>query len=90
MTPAERVAKTKKPREPGRVRPVRWVCRVRELRDGLGLTQRDVEAASGVNSATLSHVEAGHDVTLRNALALAAFFGVPVEHLWKPVGGKTK
>lgn len=90
-TPAERAAAKKKPRGVGPARARRWKCGVRLLRESMGLSLRDVERETGVSNATLSHVERGCDTTLRTALRLAAFFGVPVEVLWAPANkGKKK
>lgn len=86
MTPAERVAREKAGRttdNDGRVvRVVAWVCRVRERRQSLGLSFRDVEKATGIKISTVSNAEAGYDVTLDTARRLAEFFGTTVEDLW--------
>lgn len=89
MTPAERFAakKVRKPASTGR--KTVWVCRVRELRESLGLTLRDVERATGVSNATVCHIEQGFDPQLSTARKLAEFFGTTVEHLW-PKGKSTR
>lgn len=63
------------------IHPRNVLCAIRE---GLGLTQRDVSSGSGVNNATVADAEAGFEVSLTTAIKLAAFFGKPIEELWKP------
>lgn len=82
MTPAERVAKNKPHRNGQPSRTVYWKCRLREMRDALGLSMRDIEKATGIASSTLCHTEHGCDPTLTTAMTLAKFFGKSIEYLW--------
>ena len=83
MTPAERTAAGKPPRVLKTRRAVIWRCRVGAVRRKLGLSMRDVERQTGVPTSTQCHVERGCEVTLGHAVALARFYGMPVEVLWK-------
>lgn len=60
-------------------------CRLRAVREGLGLTLRDVGAATGVHHGVLSRWERGGDATVSLALKVARFFGKSVEELWAPI-----
>jgi DNA-binding XRE family transcriptional regulator len=82
VTPAEKMAADKAKRPTATSRKRVWVCTVRSVRESLGLSLRDVERGCGVSNATICQVEAGCDVTLRHARALATFFGVSIESLW--------
>ena len=58
---------------------------LRRLRLAAGLTQAQLAAASGVNPRQIQRVESGaskaENLTLKNAVALAAALGVGVEDL---------
>lgn len=58
---------------------------LRELRQAAGLTQAALAAASGVHVVQIRRMEAGtidmRNITLANALRLAAALGVPPERL---------
>jgi DNA-binding XRE family transcriptional regulator len=56
-------------------------CKIREMRKKLNLTLRDV-SGSGVDIATLSRAERGHELRLSNALAIAAFFECDPRDIW--------
>ncbi len=89
MTPAEEIAKNKR-RKPYRcarrtqVKAV-WDCRLRELREALRISVRDVAAAVGLTAPCVWGVEAGRDPQLTTARKLAAFYGKTVEELWVPL-----
>lgn len=83
LSPAEELAASKFARRGRRVvRPVAWVCKVREARKAIGLTLIEVGREIGVVPGTLSQVERGVDPTLTTARKIAAFFGKTVEELW--------
>ncbi len=86
MTPAEELAVTraKSPRTWQR-RVERFVCRVREVREGLNLSRAAVGGELGFTAAFLTNVERGVGINLTTALKIAAFFGRPVEELWQPL-----
>lgn len=85
MTPAEKYARDKtkngKAVRPER-RAAKWQCRLREYRERLNLTLRDLERATGVTNGTISNMEAGFETTLGNARAVADFFGATVYEIW--------
>ncbi len=66
-------------------RPPKYRCRILELRNALGLTQRDVAEGCGVEGPTIHEAEHGRELTLAVALRIAAFFGKPVEEIWEPL-----
>ena len=83
LAPYERLARKirrRQPRRAARCHPL--ICLVRGLRREARLTMRDVAQGSGV-CAPLSDIERGANTTLTTAFKLAAFFGKPVEELWK-------
>lgn len=86
MTPAEKLASRRPARKRGqRARPRNrtWPgCRLRELRESLGLSYREVSGAVGLSIAGLYEVEMGADTLLSTARRLAAFYGESVEELW--------
>ena len=86
MTPAERLAKSKPWRRPPRnkaePRTPAWVCRVRERREALRLSLRDVAGAVRLSVTALHQIEHGGDPQLTTARRLADFFGATVEDLW--------
>lgn len=61
------------------------VSQLRRLRNAAGMTQTQLSQASGVNARQIRRVESGDsdaaNLTLRNALALAAALGVCPEEL---------
>lgn len=82
-SPAEILAKRKAAKPPPKqYRKVIWRCRLNEMRNKLGLSMREVEAATKITTATITQVERGMDLNLTTARALAAFFGVAVEEMW--------
>jgi DNA-binding XRE family transcriptional regulator len=81
MSPAEKVASGKPPRKEPPRRTV-WRSRLREVRRSLGLTLADVARATGLCFMSVQRAEAGKDLPLTRAKALAAFFGTAVEDLW--------
>ncbi len=87
MTPAEQLAKDKGPRRPPSepARTKQFSCKIREKRNALNLSLRDVGAATGVSANSLLLIEQGYGPTLKTALHLARFFGVSVEELWEPL-----
>lgn len=84
MTPAERIANKKVRRTPKSEsrRPTVWRCTVREYRERLGLTYREIGEALHLSAGFLVDVERGADVRLTNAIGLAKFFGVTIQDLW--------
>lgn len=85
MTPAEKASKTKPRRDPRPGVKAVWRCRLRDKRTKMGLSLRDVEKGTGVSAPTISRAERGDDLILSHAVALARYFGVAVEELWKPI-----
>ncbi len=91
MTPAESLAKKlkdgKAPRGDNagaRCQP-KHLCNIKELRETLGLTQRDVANAVGSSGPVIHCAEHGHEIYLSLALKLAKFFGLSVEEIWQPL-----
>lgn len=86
MTPAEKLSKVKpwrKPSAKGAKPPAPvWSCRIREHREKLRLSLRDVANGVGLSQTAVHQVEHGSDPMLTSAVALGKFFGVPVETLW--------
>lgn len=86
MSPAEKLAKSKRTRtgqEPRACRRV-WRCNLRELRTSLGLTQREVAAAVGLSCAGYHQIETcGNDVYLSTCVKLAEFFAKPILEIWE-------
>lgn len=66
--------------------------RLRELREKRGLSQGDIERATGMMRAYISRVEGGHTVpNLESIARFATAFGVPVYELFRdgePARGK--
>lgn len=56
--------------------------KLKELREAAKLSLGDVEAGSGVGSQTVASAEAGGDVSLSRAMALAAFWELPINEIW--------
>lgn len=63
-------------------RKVVWLCRLRELRAAAGVSMAGLARSVGVHKLTVAAAEAGYDLTLRHARALAGHFGRPVEYVW--------
>jgi DNA-binding XRE family transcriptional regulator len=89
MTPAEKMAQDKKNRV-GQERQERWRmsrqvifnCKIREMREGLGLSSRDVGKGAGVGHVNVTRAESGYGVNLHTAMKLAKFFGKKIEDIW--------
>ena len=79
MSPAELLAVEKAAQ---RRATVVLACRVREVREKLGLSLDQVADAIGSSKQWLSTVERGSNARLDLAMRLATFFGVAVEELW--------
>jgi putative transcriptional regulator len=57
--------------------------RLRELREGRGLTQEELAKALGVTRQTIIAIEKGkYDPSLRLAFKIARFFGVKIEDIF--------
>jgi DNA-binding XRE family transcriptional regulator len=56
--------------------------KLKELRDTAGLSLGDVESGSGVGSQTVASAEAGGDVSLSRAMALACFWELSINEIW--------
>ncbi|ASI98955.1 helix-turn-helix transcriptional regulator [Thermococcus celer] len=57
--------------------------RLRELREGRGLTQEELARALGVTRQTIIAIEKGrYDPSLRLAFRIARFFGVKIEEVF--------
>jgi DNA-binding XRE family transcriptional regulator len=77
MKPSKRVlATTKKPTK------TRLLVDLQGLREGKGVTIRQVEKAIQVSNATLCQIEHGCTPRLDSALKIAAFVDIPVEKIW--------
>lgn len=64
---------------------MRIACRLRELREALELSLRDVEEASGVNRGSLSAIETGHALPLDEWIPkLEDVYGAPVTDWYSP------
>lgn len=62
---------------------------LRRIRESRSLGLRECARASGVDAATLSRIEYGHEPDVRNAIKVAQFYEMPVEKIWKlPEEGK--
>lgn len=80
MTPAEKMAASKKHSLP---REARVVCHLRAHRQAHGLSIRDVADAIGMSLSSFHALENGyHEPMLTNARKLAAFFGCTIDDLW--------
>lgn len=90
---AERLAATKpRPRVKAADKKAKriWSCRVRELREKLGLSVQDVADACGMSSSTLWQIECGANLLLTSAKSLADFFGRPIPDLWPELNASPK
>lgn len=93
-TPAEYLS-SKKPwrRAPRNVVQVRhrvWKCLIREKREALRLSLRDVAAAIHLSVTALWQIEMGTDPQLTTARKLAAFFGCLTDELWPCLATKKR
>lgn len=87
MTPAEKLAKKKpwmrgKRNGPPHPRRVVWICRVREVRESLRISIKDVAKALGMSISGLWQIEMGSDPMLTTVRMLCAFFGKTEMELW--------
>lgn len=55
-----------------------------ELREGLGLTQRDAAVGMGLSAPTLCNLERGLRPTAEQAYVLGKYYGVDMMELWNP------
>lgn len=93
MTPAERYASAKVQGENAHRKPLEnrvWVCKLREIRDRVGLTLDDVAEALDLTRSLVHRLEHGHETTLAHARRVAAFFGVTVEEMWPQMANQPK
>lgn len=83
MITATKIAAKKKPkqRKAWRTQTQVFSCKLRSIREHLGLTMREV-AGCGVDIASIARAEQGFEVTLTHALILAKFFEKPIEEIW--------
>lgn len=83
MTPAEKLSKSKPwRREPRNKVQVRWKCRLREFREELRLSLRDVASAVGLSITGILAVEMGGETQLVTARKLCVFFGRHLQEIW--------
>jgi DNA-binding XRE family transcriptional regulator len=91
MTPAEKLAATKKAEDKGvsktgrRGKGATFACKLREVRISVGLVQEDVAGACDLAIQTVANSEAGMGISLITAWKLADFFGKKIEDLWQPL-----
>ena len=65
--------------------------RVRELRQGRGLSQAQLAEAMGVSRQTINAIETGrYTPSLPLAIALARYFALPVEEVFDADGTRTR
>lgn len=84
MTPAETLSQSKpRPTRKPTTHPVVWQCSVREERERLRLSCREVADAVGMSYVGYWQVERGSDPKLTTAWKLAEFFGKPIDELWR-------
>ena len=87
-SPALKLAEAKpsrrEPRNKAEPRAAVWDCRLRQLRESLRLSLRDVARAVGLSVTALHQIEHGSDPMLTTAAKLAAFFGKDIGDLWRP------
>lgn len=87
MTPAEKVAKKIRSQRGPRnnVRPDGPLrCRVREVREAVGISMNVAAEAIGFSLAGMSQLERGGDCVMTTAHKIAAFYGKTVDELWPP------
>jgi len=77
MKPARRIIAASK-----RPSTTRLLIDLQGLREGKGITLRQVEKAIKVSNATLCQIEHGCTPSLDSALKIAAFIEMPVEKIW--------
>lgn len=83
MTPAEKVAAKKKPRRTPEKRPAGPLKNsLRDRRQKLRLSLRDVVDATGVCLTSVCYAERGADLMLSTAVRLAKFYGSTVDEIW--------
>ena len=89
MTPAETLAATKQRKRPKRNPPslkmprkIVWVTTVRDARERLNLSMRDVARSLGMSLSGYWCIELGADVNLTNAVKISEFFELSVASLW--------
>lgn len=84
QTPAEKLSVNKGPARKARAAANGWslICRCREIRNDLGLTIRDVAAATGISNPCICDVERGAETTISTARKLAKFYGKTIDWLW--------
>lgn len=84
MTPAEQAAKKKgkKPFRTAKGVDAKLNCRLREFRDALGLSQREVATGADISYAVICRAEHGMEVWVGTALRIAKFFGKSIEEIW--------
>ncbi len=63
-------------------RKVVWATRLVAIREELGLARNAVATAVGIPPAMLAHAEYGCDLCLRNAAAIAEFYGLSIGEIW--------
>ena len=57
---------------------------LKDRREAIGLTLRDLDKKTGINFATLSQYENGMKIRPQHAFLLAAFWGIDSRLLWTP------
>ena len=60
-------------------------CKVKEMRQKLGLSLRDLEELTGVSNGAISFIERGTNPTLLHAMQLSKALNVPINELWEPL-----
>lgn len=85
QSPAEKLSGSKGPKIPRGRFFTAHECRCREVRHELGLTIRDVAAATGISNPCICDVERGSETTLGTARKLAKFYGKSVDWLWPEI-----
>lgn len=85
-SPAEKMAAKKpwrrEPRNKAAPRKAVWVCAIRERRESLRLSLRDVARGVGLSVTALHQIEHGSDPRLTTARRIAEFFGAATDDLW--------
>ena len=66
------------------VRPTRVTNRIRDLREGAGLSQGELAEGIGVTRQTVNAIEQGkYSPSLEVAFKIARVFGVPLEQVFR-------
>lgn len=89
MTPAERVAKKLRSSRGARKNKPKsgpLLCRVREVRESVGISMNVAAEAIGFSVAGMSVIERGGDCVMTTAHKIAAFYGKSVDELWPTRG----